>query len=643
MTPLMGVSFSPDGHRATLGCASTLVLLNLEGNHSASTMAGHEDWINGTAFLADGSQCISAALDKTIRVWDLETGKELRKIPQHFSSLHRMALTPDGRYLLATGGGMRAANSPQDAGPAHALGLLFDTEKGITLHSYGLFQNPVAPHLSRSADGHVFLMSDGESAWVLDPADQKQVRNVNALSRNVNFLIVTGDGRHAISANHDGTLGVWDLDPVQKVRTIPKSAGLDGPLAASADGKSFLCTADQGTLVQVEVVSGKELRRFQGHAGHVTSLAISPDGKRALSTGDDATVRFWDLTSAGSPVKVAGPVPVAPAPAPTPATPAADPEFRNQIYRWDLQSPPYPGSFTKDGRRALVAAGSNLKMFDVETKQATGNLKTDDPFLKAVALLPDGKRALTIGEDKVLRLWSLETAKKIREFKGHTSRISGLAVSPDGKTALTSSGGIVQGPDGKPVMRDNQFVFEDTVVRVWDVETGKELRKFEGHTSEVRGVRFTGDGSRALSFSNDSTIWWDVKTAEEVHRFNFRTWHAPALTADGTQALFVAANNKLLLWDLEKDTEVRTFDDPPEFPLGVSLSLDGRLGAVFSSRGKIVVYDVATGRKIYLLEGIGNFGVYGVMFTPDSHRAITLSSDNMARLYDLTPKKTPPK
>src|SRR5262249_58439574 len=98
--PLTGISFSPDGRRAVLGNASTVVLLDLEGGHAARTLARHDGEVTSTAFLPDGRQCVSAGRDKKVHFWDLETGKRLPKFPWSLPA-QRLAVTPDGQFLVA--------------------------------------------------------------------------------------------------------------------------------------------------------------------------------------------------------------------------------------------------------------------------------------------------------------------------------------------------------------------------------------------------------------------------------------------------------------------------------------------------------------------------------------------------------------
>jgi WD40 repeat protein len=77
----------------------------------------------------------------------------------------------------------------------------------------------------------------------------------------------------------------------------------------------------------------------------------------------------------------------------------------------------------------------------------------------AVALLPDGRRALSGSEDRTLRLWDLETGTELRRFQGHEHRVTAVAPLPDGRRALSGS---------------------DRMLRLWDLETGECVVTFTG-------------------------------------------------------------------------------------------------------------------------------------------------------------------
>src|SRR5262249_41862731 len=96
--------------------------------------------------------------------------------------------------------------------------------------------------------------------------------------------------------------------------------------------------------------------------------------------------------------------------------------------------------------------------------------------IAAVAVTPDGLRALSGAFDRTLRLWDLDNGQELRRFEGHTEPVLSVAVSPDGRRALSAS--------------------LDKTVRLWDVHSGQELRRFDGFPTGVTGVAFSPDGKR---------------------------------------------------------------------------------------------------------------------------------------------------
>jgi len=97
--------------------------------------------------------------------------------------------------------------------------------------------------------------------------------------------------------------------------------------------------------------------------------------------------------------------------------------------------------------------------------------------------------------DQTARLWDLETGRCLQTFAGHTGDVRAVAVTPDGRRLVTGSG--------------------DHTARLWDLATGRCLQTFAGHTSDVRAVAVTPDGRRLVTGSWDHTVkFWDVETGE---------------------------------------------------------------------------------------------------------------------------------
>jgi WD40 repeat protein len=182
-----------------------------------------------------------------------------------------------------------------------------------------------------------------------------------------------------------------------------------------------------------------------------------------------------------------------------------------------------------------------------------------------------------------LRIWNVETGKELLKLKGHADKAAGV-FSPDSKQVLTFS--------------------PDKTLRLWSVETGAELKKLEGHTEPPIGC-FAPDGKQALSCGPDQTIrLWDLKTGQEIQQFGdvlFKVNYA-GFVADGRR---VVGNNhderKFRVWETSSGKLVREIDSAPfgENSWSITASPDGRLALVSHIDGSVRVLDLATGKEIH--------------------------------------------
>ncbi len=310
---------------------------------------GHMAIIRGIAFTPDGRQLVSASEDKTIRVWDLASGKTVRTIrgesaPGQEGKIGAMALSPDGKWLAA--GGWFAA--PQVEGSVirlyeFASGKLVALLKGHVDVVNGLAFSPdgsklisgssdstailwdagiragaraAEPKLLHRLEGHtaeiyaVGFSPDGSRAvtgsfdhdlrlWRV--ADGKEIAHMTGHGDNVHSLAVAPDGTIA-SGDWSGEIRLWDGRDGRFLRILAKQVTMVGSLSFSPDSKLLLSgisktVADNnpyGAKIY-DVVSGKEIVTYTGHNNVVMATAFSPDGRWVgTGGGDNMEVHLWD-------------------------------------------------------------------------------------------------------------------------------------------------------------------------------------------------------------------------------------------------------------------------------------------------------------------------------------------------------------
>jgi DNA-binding beta-propeller fold protein YncE len=243
-------------------------------------LQGHTAEITGVAFSPDGKTLATGSEDKTAKLWDATTGKEVLTFREHMGSVRTIAFSPNGRRVASAGtdGSVRVWNSK-------------DGQELLDLEVPGIGVSNVA----FSPDSQRLAAAGQRLIQVWDVVKGQENASFKPDFRDmVAAIAFSPDGKHLAAAGlpPDNKVKVWDLSAGQEVADL---AGLDGAraVAFSPDGKQ-LAAADGGTNVKVwALATGKLLFTLKGHTNQVRCLTFHPDGKTLVSAGLDGTVRVW--------------------------------------------------------------------------------------------------------------------------------------------------------------------------------------------------------------------------------------------------------------------------------------------------------------------------------------------------------------
>lgn len=540
------------------------------------TCYGHRSWVYKVAFSPTGKMIASASRDGKIKLWEVESGKEIASLDGHKQQVGSVAFSPDGTRLASA-----SFDSSMKIWDTTTFQEIADLSGHKKLAATVVF-SPDGTRLASSSDDKTVKIWDAESF--------KELMSLSGHQGEVGSVVFSPDGKQLASCSVDNTIKLWNADTGKIERTLTGHLASVISVAYSPDGK-LLASASEDIIKLWNPETGEEVTSLVGHSQFVHFVAFSPDGTRLASAGRDRTVKLWDVKT------------------------------YQQMRTFTGHSGWVNGvAFSPDGSRLASASfDKTVKLWDVRSGQSITSMTGHDREIYGIDISSDGANLISAGRDGLIRFWDLRERKLLSSFRGHRGTISDVAFRP-GLSEFASASA-------------------DGSIKVWNSESTTGMKSLEGHQGRVNAVCYSNDGKLLASASDDRTVRiWNADSAKEIT--SLVSHQAPvtsvAFFSEGRQLVSGDDDGAIKLWDVESGQVVRTFK--PQFSRlsCLAVSPDGKV-LVAASNGAIQIWEIESGNGLGTLTGHTE-AVTGLTFNSHGTRLASSSYDRSVKLWDVSKK-----
>ncbi|MBI1221712.1 MAG: hypothetical protein GC180_03825 [Bacteroidetes bacterium] len=572
---------------------------------------GHTDAVNFTTYSPDGTWILSASKDGTVKVWESESGREVKSFPQLHVNVTQALFSPDGKKILATNG-------------IAVLLLALDDSASIDLNKHLGRVN----HMAFSPDGKwIATACQDKSVRIFDAQTGTLVHQLNNHSDGVRYVEFSPDSKLLASASWDQTIVLCNFQSRKVLHILDKQLATLNTVHFSPDGKQVIASCWDRTARIYNVSDGVLTQTLEGHQRTLTDARWSPDGKFVVTASLDSTCRIWDAVSG------------------------------NEKYLLRHAAAVTSLQITPNSRYAVSGdKAGQVAVYDLAAQSLAGQFSAHDLPINTLAIHPIKPQFVTASSDYTLHVYHLDDLRCLHQLKGRTEKVFDIAIGPENRMAAIHQDSIVRildiptgrlmvsdvpggsleilafSHDGKSLAAGGSF----GMLYVIDAQTGHHMGSWSVMRGEIRKLAWSPDDSKIYVAGDEPVIRCvGSGNGREIGRFEGN--RGPVidmhLSNAGTLIISGGYDSSVTLYHAESGDILYRLEGFQGKVYQVRISEDEKLFLAVAENS-IYIHNTEDGERKFILNG-HDWYIHDIEFSPNSNYVLSAGADNKALMHEM--------
>ncbi|MEB3220258.1 MAG: NB-ARC domain-containing protein [Nostocales cyanobacterium 94392] len=538
-------------------------------------MAGHFDNVKALAVSHNGKHILSGSSDKNMKLWDLQTGKQIHTFEGHEGTIHTVLFISEEQAVSASEDGTLK---------------LWNLKSYECLHTFEGHNCPIYAAafirermqvISGGADGRLKI-------W--DLQNRRCIFNLQAHKNSINDIAVSSEVMSVISASSDKTLKLWNLESGKLIGRFKGHSDQVYSVAILNQKKQIISTSADKTIRLWNLQNYKCIHIFEGHKGSVYSVVPNAKQTEFISCSSDKTLKLWNLENNNYQMTI------------------KDNDWSNTV------------AFTPNDNNLITASDDyTLKIWSLKDKESQVEKKSHNSSVTALEISFDGKYVLSSSEDGTVKFWNIDDGQCILELIGHNDIVTAVDLNKDGKRAISAS-------------LNRELI-------LWDLSKTNNNKYILPITQSIpiTAISFVPASKDLVLIASDNILWllninnFELNLFPNIHNSIIK---ALKVTEDGKNAITVGHDGQLILWNIETETGELIAKTEDSLVTALDITPDGKWGITGGNTSSLQIWDLQKREVKNTLLGHRDW-IYDVAITPNCEQAVSVSHDKTLKLWDL--------